>query len=156
MRSRVVSLDGSQGTPLSEAGVRHVNYRTGDLACWRSDGTLEYLGRIDNQIKIRGFRIEPGEIEVAIQSFPGIKAAVVGTHAGDNDAVSLVAHFTVSDVVQTEALKDHLGAQLPDFMMPQHLLKVDNIPLNPNGKVDRSALPAPAVESATVRWTWMM
>ncbi|MAP11697.1 MAG: hypothetical protein CMQ61_06550 [Gammaproteobacteria bacterium] len=128
-------------------------YRTGDLACWRSDGTLEYLGRIDNQIKIRGFRIEPGEIEVAIQSFPGIKAAVVGTHAGDNDAVSLVAHFTVSDVVQTEALKDHLGAQLPDFMMPQHLLQVDNIPLNPNGKVDRSALPAPAVESATVEYT---
>ena len=128
-------------------------YRTGDLACWRRDGTLDYLGRIDNQIKIRGFRIEPGEIEVAIQSFPGIKAAVVGTRAGDNEAVSLVAHFTVSDVVHIEALKDHLGAQLPDFMVPQYLLQVDSIPLNPNGKVDRNALPAPAVESATVEYT---
>ena len=126
-------------------------YRTGDLACWRSDGSIEFLGRMDDQLKIRGFRIEPGEIEVALHQFPGITGAVVqawnaGKPATSEDQRMLIAHYTTADganVIDVPTLRTHLHATLPDFMVPSHLIRVDKFPLTPNGKIDRTALPPP-------------
>ncbi|WP_323798314.1 amino acid adenylation domain-containing protein [Nisaea sp.] len=124
-------------------------YRTGDLACWRSDGSIEFLGRMDDQLKIRGFRIEPGEIEVALHQFPGVTSAVVhawdaGKAATEEDRRVLIAHYAAATgTIDETALRAHLHATLPDFMVPTHLTRVDKLPLNPNGKIDRAALPPP-------------
>lgn len=126
-------------------------YHTGDLACWRSDGSIEFLGRMDDQLKIRGFRIEPGEIEVALHQFPGITGAVVqawnaGGAAAKEDRRMLIAHYVAADragEIDEDALRTHMHATLPDFMVPAHLIRVDKLPLNPNGKIDRGALPPP-------------
>lgn len=132
-------------------------YRTGDLACWRSDGSIDFLGRMDDQLKIRGFRIEPGEIETAILQFPEITGAVAqawdaGKAAAKEDRRMLIAHYVAGDGVNKineHALRAHLTATLPDFMVPTHLIRVDELPLNPNGKIDRGALPPPAMQPDT-------
>jgi len=125
-------------------------YRTGDLARWRTDGRLEHLGRLDNQVKIRGFRIELGEIEAALTAHPAIKeAAVVAREAGPGDT-RLVAYvvyqpgedLTVSDV------RRHLRQGLPDYMIPSVVVALDAMPLTPNRKVDRNALPNPYGQAA--------
>jgi amino acid adenylation domain-containing protein len=121
-------------------------YRTGDLACWRADGTIDYLGRVDDQIKIRGFRIEPGEIEAALMQHPAVSNAVVGTHERGKGQRMLVAHFTANAGVDADEVRGHLLANLPEFMVPSHIIEIETIPLNPNGKVDRSALPAPTLD----------
>jgi len=118
-------------------------YRTGDLARWRSDGALDYLGRIDHQVKIRGFRIELGEIEAALLAHPDVEqaAAVVRDDTGERRLVGYVA--VRRRQADTEALRQHLRRSLPDHMVPAALVQLEKLPLSANGKLDRNALPAP-------------
>ena len=123
-------------------------YRTGDLARYRTDGAIEYCGRIDHQVKIRGLRIELGEIEARLQEHPQVQEAVV--LALDNQ---LVAYLVPSDVQLLnlpdaqapwrEALKAHLLLSLPDYLVPTQVMLIDSMPLSPNGKLERKLLPAP-------------
>ncbi|MET0266309.1 MAG: amino acid adenylation domain-containing protein [Duganella sp.] len=116
-------------------------YRTGDLVRWLADGKLEYLGRIDHQVKLRGLRVELGEIEAALLAQPGVRAAVVTTQAGANGTL-LVAHVADGGSgLQGAALRAALRKQLPDYMVPVAIMVLDALPLNPNGKIDRHALP---------------
>ncbi|MBT2774460.1 amino acid adenylation domain-containing protein, partial [Halomonas sp. ISL-60] len=119
-------------------------YRTGDLVRWRDDGQLEYLGRLDHQVKIRGLRIELGEIESELLSQPEIREAVVVAQEGPMGARLLAYVVSHADVeLDTSALREQLGQQLPDYMVPGVVVELDALPLNANGKVDRKALPVP-------------
>ncbi|MGL5997283.1 MAG: non-ribosomal peptide synthetase [Pseudomonas proteolytica] len=124
-------------------------YRTGDLVRQRADGLVEYLGRIDHQVKIRGFRIELGEIETRLLEHEAVREAVV--LALDAPSGKQLAAYLVSDASDhaalREALKVHLKAQLPDYMVPAHLMMLDSMPLTANGKLDRRALPQPDPEA---------
>ena len=120
-------------------------YRTGDLARWRASGHLECLGRNDFQVKVRGYRIELGEIEAALASHPAVTQAVVVAREDRPGDVRLCAYVvprsgTTSD---DEALRTHLAGFLPDYMVPQHFVSLESLPLSPAGKIDRQALPAP-------------
>ena len=120
-------------------------YRTGDLARRRSDGQLEYVGRIDQQVKVRGFRIELGEIESRLRDLAGVREAAVVVQDSPTGK-ALVACVVADDETQVwdqlrEQLKAGLKAQLPDYMLPLQWLQLDTLPLNANGKVDRKALP---------------
>jgi leucyl/phenylalanyl-tRNA--protein transferase len=118
-------------------------YATGDLARWCADGQVEYLGRMDQQLKIRGFRIEPNEVESAIKACEGVAdAAVIGLETGQGEK-ELVAYVTGSAVPTVEVLRQRLQQQLPIYMVPTAWVMLDRLPLNPNGKLDRKALPAP-------------
>ena len=126
-------------SPFGAPGSRL--YRTGDRARHRSDGTLEYLGRLDEQVKIRGFRIEPGEIEARLRRIPGVAdCAVVGRDDAPGGA-RLVAY--VAGDVRIAAVRAHLRRHLPHYMVPSAFVALDAMPLGANGKVDRRALPAP-------------
>ncbi|MFP2994596.1 amino acid adenylation domain-containing protein [Spongiivirga sp. MCCC 1A20706] len=119
-------------------------YRTGDLAKWRPDGTIAFLGRIDDQVKIRGYRIELGEIETYLNALPSVERGVVvaSTHFGQNPV--LVAYLQSSITEKNiDTLKAQLGEQLPDYMIPSIYMWVDKFPLTPNGKVDKKSLPTP-------------
>uniref|UniRef100_UPI003F606BA9 amino acid adenylation domain-containing protein n=1 Tax=Pseudomonas sp. LRF_L74 TaxID=3369422 RepID=UPI003F606BA9 len=126
-------------------------YRTGDLARYRADGVIEYAGRIDHQVKIRGFRIELGEIEAQLQAYESVRDVVVIDIEGPNG--KQLVGYLVAEVGKAEhseqqtllraALRDHLKANLPDYMVPTHLLFLEKMPLTPNGKLDRKALPKP-------------
>jgi amino acid adenylation domain-containing protein len=119
------------------AGARM--YRSGDLARWLPDGNLELLGRADDQVKVRGQRVELGEIEAALQSHPGVTGAVVVVQGDGQGGQRLVAHV-VGRSTGSE-LREHLAARLPAFMVPSAYVSLERIPLTPNGKVDRRALP---------------
>ncbi|MEM9486281.1 MAG: amino acid adenylation domain-containing protein, partial [Cyanobacteria bacterium P01_F01_bin.116] len=119
-------------------------YKTGDLVRYQSDGTIEYLGRIDHQVKVRGFRIELGEIEAALTQQQQVKAGVVLVREDEPGDQRLVAYVVGSEISE-EALKTSLKQCLPDYMVPTVIVPLDKMPLTPNGKVDRKALPAPAV-----------
>lgn len=126
----------------SAAGARL--YRTGDLARWRTDGTLEYLGRIDFQVKIRGFRVELGEIEACLALHPQVQDVAVSAREDTPGNRILVAYVVPS--LQPPAageLKQFVKAALPDYMVPGAIVLLEQLPLSPNGKVDRKALPAP-------------
>ncbi len=126
--------------PFSTTGARL--YRTGDLARRRADGVLEYLGRIDQQVKIRGLRIELGEIEACLLAQAGVgEAAVVARESAYGK--QLVGYVTGVDDSQLEGLKVQLRRDLPDYMVPAQLVALPRMPLTPNGKLDRKALPAP-------------
>ncbi|MDQ1006648.1 natural product biosynthesis luciferase-like monooxygenase protein/amino acid adenylation domain-containing protein [Streptomyces sp. V4I23] len=119
-------------------------YRTGDLARWRSDGTLAYLGRADDQVKIRGHRVEPGEIQVVLNARPEVaEAAVVARRdrAGEAELVACVA--PVEPDTDLGRLRSALAAELPDHLVPRHWVRVDRLPVNASGKLDRERLPAP-------------
>jgi amino acid adenylation domain-containing protein/non-ribosomal peptide synthase protein (TIGR01720 family) len=119
-------------------------YRTGDLVRRRSDGTLDFLGRRDEQVKIRGFRVELGEIEAALHAHPDIADAVVVALTGDAGHKRLVAYVVPAGVVpDAKELREFLGTRLPDYLIPSGFVTLDRLPLNPNGKVDRGALPDP-------------
>ncbi len=118
-------------------------YRTGDLCRFLPDGTLEFLGRIDHQVKVRGFRIELGEIEAALLRHPSIREAVVLARQDVPGDKQLCAYFLSSAEVSSSALTAHLRQYLPEYMVPAAFVSLPAWPLTPNGKLDRSALPAP-------------
>ncbi|UVL86330.1 amino acid adenylation domain-containing protein [Pseudomonas sp. B21-028] len=126
-------------------------YRTGDLGRYLPDGNIEYLGRNDDQVKIRGFRIELGEIETKLAQHEAVKEAVVQAREDVPGDKRLVAYFTQSQAVGIEALRSHLQAQLPAYMVPVAYVHLDTLPLTPNGKLDRKALPAPDHEALISR-----
>ncbi|HEU4834421.1 MAG TPA: amino acid adenylation domain-containing protein [Pyrinomonadaceae bacterium] len=119
-------------------------YRTGDVGRWLSDGSIEFLGRVDEQVKLRGFRIELGEIEVALQQHPALREAVVVVREPAPQQKQLVAYVVAHDEsVTTAELRTYLKGLLPEYMIPQVFVNLNEIPLTPNGKVDRRALPVP-------------
>jgi len=120
-------------------------YRTGDLARFRDDGEVEYLGRNDHQVKVRGFRIELGEIEAVLAKHPNVKQAVMLAREDRPGDVRLVAYVTGKEGAAPgeDDLRDQAKRVLPQFMVPQHFVRLDAFPLTPNGKVDKKALPAP-------------
>jgi amino acid adenylation domain-containing protein/non-ribosomal peptide synthase protein (TIGR01720 family) len=156
--------------PYGPAGSRM--YRTGDLARWTPDGQLEYAGRGDSQVKIRGLRIEPGEIEAALTAHPGVAHAVVVVRDGqegtrqlvgyvvpvDADASGLGSVESLSDLdvdlttgLSIRELRRYMAGRLPEFMVPAVFVVLDRLPLAPNGKLDRAALPEPEFTGETYR-----
>jgi amino acid adenylation domain-containing protein len=126
-------------------------YKTGDLARWLADGNIEFLGRIDHQMKIRGFRIEPGEIENQLLRIEGINDAAVIARK-DNTGQKYICAYIVSKTevsISPKEIKTTLARLLPTYMIPAFVIPVDYIPLTPNGKVDRRALPASPLERTT-------
>ncbi|MBR8664605.1 bacitracin non-ribosomal peptide synthetase BacC [Bacillus paralicheniformis] len=118
-------------------------YRTGDLARMRPDGHIEYLGRIDHQVKIRGYRIELGEIEHQLLRHSDIKEAAVAAKTDQSNDQVLCAYVVSERDITQEDIKAFLVKELPEYMVPSYLLKLDELPLTPNGKVDLKALPEP-------------
>ncbi|WP_279616317.1 non-ribosomal peptide synthetase [Streptomyces atriruber] len=143
--------------PYGPAGSRM--YRTGDLAAWHDDGTLRFLGRTDDQVKLRGFRIELGEVEAALTACPGVESAAAvlrEDRPGDRRLVGYVVSDRGGDrgddgstAVDPAALRARVADRLPDYMVPSAVLVLDALPLMPNGKLDRKALPAPDYAPAT-------
>ncbi|MFN7609998.1 MAG: amino acid adenylation domain-containing protein, partial [bacterium] len=132
--------------PYGEPGSRM--YRTGDLGRYLPDGNIEFLGRIDHQVKIRGFRIELGEIENALLAHAQVREVVVLAREDDPGNKRLVAYVVGKAAAQAPSLtvselRSHLGRTLPEYMVPTGWVFLDALPLNPNGKIDRKALPAP-------------
>jgi amino acid adenylation domain-containing protein len=131
-------------------------YRTGDLACWRADGQIDYLGRLDHQVKLRGVRIELGEIETLLRAQPEVGEAVVAVH--ESAAASgpvLVAYLTLRDPAQAldaTALRERLARQLPQAMLPGVFQVLAALPLSANGKLDRRALPPPDLSAQAAPW----
>ncbi len=120
-------------------------YKTGDLARYRKDGNLEFLGRIDSQVKVRGYRIELGEIEAALMEQPGVKMCAVLVREDEPGDKQLVAYAVAEDGIKltVEELRQSLQRKLPKYMVPAHIVMLETFPLTTNGKVDRKALPAP-------------
>ena len=128
-------------------------YRTGDRARWRPDGMLDFLGRSDQQVKIRGYRIEPGEIEAGLLREPGVTQAAVVVREDQPGRKQLVGYIVLGDrAAEPMILRERLAATLPDYMVPTVLVPIAGaLPRTPNGKLDRNALPAPAITSGTGR-----
>ena len=127
--------------PLGAHGSRV--YRTGDLCRWLADGSVAYLGRLDDQVKVRGYRIELGEIERALCAHAGVKEAVVIAR-GDHEAKRLLGYVVLADnaaAINGSALREALTRTLPAYMVPASIVTLDVLPTLPNGKLDRKALP---------------
>jgi amino acid adenylation domain-containing protein len=134
--------------PFGPPGTRM--YRTGDLVRWRADGNLEFIGRADQQVKIRGFRVELGEIEAALRGQEGVQDAVVVAQ-GEGEQKRLVGYVVTPEDASIDpiGLRRQLQKTLPDHMVPAAIVMLDTVPLTPNGKIDRKALPAIQVSSGT-------
>ncbi len=131
----------------SEPGARL--FRTGDLGRYLPDGQIGFLGRVDEQVKIRGFRIEPAEIVKVLDEHPAVQASTVVAHEVEPGDKRLVAYFVPAAKAQpthTE-LRNFIATRLPEYMVPATFVKLEALPLNPSGKVDRAALPAPKAEN---------
>lgn len=127
-------------------------YKTGDLARYRSDGTIEHLGRLDFQVKLRGFRIELGEIEAVLGQHPAVRLAIVMAREDTPGDKRLVAYIELQQEQSTTAaeLKSHLTRHLPAYMVPSAFVLLEKLPLTPNGKIDRRALPVPEQDRSMV------
>ena len=124
-------------------------YKTGDLARYRDDGVIEYLGRLDHQVKIRGFRIELEEIESVLGRHPAVRQCVVVGREDRPGEKRLVAYYVPTQKPPTsQELTTVLLAKLPDYMVPTAFVALDSLPLTPSGKIDRRSLPAPALPTA--------
>ncbi|WP_230473910.1 phosphopantetheine-binding protein, partial [Dyella choica] len=131
-------------------------YRSGDRVRWLADGRLEYLGRTDEQVKIRGYRIELGEIEAGLLRDPQVAQATVIVREDMPGNQQLVGYVVLGGEVQTgsaatEALRQALAKSLPEYMLPAAIVALDALPLMPNGKLDRKALPAPVFTAPGIR-----
>ncbi|WJQ84449.1 linear gramicidin non-ribosomal peptide synthetase LgrA [Brevibacillus brevis] len=116
-------------------------YRTGDRARWLPDGNIEFLGRLDNLVKIRGYRIEPGEIEPFLMNHPKVEMATVIAKEREDGRKFLVSYYVAPDEIPFHELREWLGNDLPDYMIPTHFVRMETLPLTTNGKVDKRALP---------------
>lgn len=132
----------NQTADASSTAVRL--YRTGDEVRYRTDGTLEFLGRLDHQVKLNGFRIELGEIECALTNIDGVAQTVVVLREDRPGDKRLIAYYTGREDLRSTALIQSLKATLPDYMVPAAFVHLDKFPLTPNAKVDRKALPQPS------------
>ena len=140
---------GSQELEAKTAAVRL--YRTGDLVRYRSDGVIDFLGRIDGQVKLRGFRIELGEIEAVLTQHPQIREAVAVARESDGGK-QLLAYVVPEEeaALNIGELRNFLQTKLPNYMVPELFVTLPKLPLTPNGKVDRRALPASVAGSASL------
>jgi amino acid adenylation domain-containing protein len=133
--------------PFSVTGGERL-YRTGDVARWRGDGSLEYLGRVDQQVKVRGFRVEPGEIEAVLAAHPAVRASVVVVREEQPGDKRLVAYVQPEPGRRLESgqLRQELQKKVPDYMLPNWFVVLDAFPMLPTGKIDRDRLPAPQAQ----------
>lgn len=125
-------------------------YRTGDKASISADGNITFLGRLDDQVKINGYRIEPGEIEKSIYQFGGVKQIAVIVKSNPNRKAYLVAYFVLHKNTTHQNLKEMLKSQLPSHMIPQYWVRLEEMPLTGNGKIDKRALPDPEWKSSNL------
>ena len=126
-------------------------YKTGDLARWLPDGTIEYIGRIDDQVKIRGYRIELGEIETQLQSLDVISQSVVLARENKSGTKHLIAYVLQEEGFSKDLVITKLKEKLPFYMVPQIFVELDAFPLTSSGKIDRKSLPSPDIERLTTR-----
>lgn len=120
-------------------------YKTGDFGRWRSDGNLEYLGRMDDQVKIRGYRIELGEIESTLNKSERVKQSVVIAPVGADGHKQLVAYIIPVEKLDNDEVIKFLKTRLPDYMMPGVFIQLNELPVNSNGKIDKKSLPDPGI-----------
>nr|MBA2611842.1 amino acid adenylation domain-containing protein [Bacteroidota bacterium] len=132
-------------SPLSDTMI----YKTGDIGHWLPDGNIEYVGRKDEQVKIRGFRIELGEIESVLQECEEVKHAVVMARANQEGIKRLVGYIVPNGEYDKSTILAYLKNKLPEYMVPAIMVEMETLPLNPNGKVDRKALPDPELVDLT-------
>jgi amino acid adenylation domain-containing protein/non-ribosomal peptide synthase protein (TIGR01720 family) len=137
----------------SEPGSRF--YRTGDLARYRSNGQIEFLGRVDHQVKLRGFRVELQEIERALETHPQVQTAVVTAPVDAGGSRKLAAYVVLKTepgaTLTLQSVRAFLKERLPEYMLPSHLVVMDRFPMTSSGKIDRKALPAPKADRANSR-----
>ncbi len=143
-------LTAEKFTEICIAGQQVKVYRTGDLVKYNAEGEIEYLGRIDNQVKLRGFRIEMGEIESRAAQFSGIKMAVAEVKTLNNNE-SLVLYYSADRKIEEDEIKAFLSESLTDYMVPTVYVQLDEMPLTPNGKVNRKALPQPTITATATQ-----
>ena len=116
-------------------------YRSGDLARYNNDGNIEFFGRLDNQVKLRGLRVELDEIEKVLNSYPNISRSIILVKTNQVDGDYLAAYFTASKEIDKDDLTRHMAKSLTPYMVPKVMMQLDRIPLTPNGKIDKKALP---------------
>jgi acyl carrier protein len=132
-------------------------YRSGDMARYRKDGIIEFLGRTDGQIKIRGYRIEAGEVETALAQCPDVRDVVVVAREDVPGESLLVAYLVANEarIPSVSELREFLGQRLPPYMVPSQFVWLERLPMTPSGKVDRRALPAPAPTRPSLDQTFL-
>jgi len=133
--------------PLSTPQIPGKLYRSGDNCRWQTNGEIEYLGRIDKQIKIRGFRIELDEIENRLLKHKSVKDAVINVIGEASEDKSICAYIVPQKELNINQIRNYLSSRLPVYMVPAHFIQLETIPLTPNGKVNRDALPLPKMST---------